>query len=67
MKREDIILPEGVTLKDIRVKFLLNKNRKHIIGDEFDENKSVNENSVAFLTKMYKENRLVELWDMIKD
>lgn len=61
-----IALPEGITLRQVRVKFLQHKNRKALMGADFDEKKSINENSVRFLTKIESEGRLAELWNKMK-
>lgn len=59
-------LPEGITLRQIRVKFLQNKNRKALIGADFNDNETINENSIRFLNKMEAEGRLTELWNNMK-
>lgn len=59
-------LPEGITLRQIRVKFLQNKNRKALIGVDFDDKETMNENSIRFLNKMEEEGRLTELWNNMK-
>lgn len=61
-----VILPEGITLRQIRVKFLQSKNRKALIGADFDEKETINENSIRFLNKMEDEGRLIELWNNMK-
>ena len=60
------VLPENVSLRQVRVKFLQQKNRKTLMGSDFDEKETINENSIRFLAKMEAEGRLVELWNKMK-
>jgi len=61
-------LPEGVTDRTVKYKFLQLDNPKSIMRHmhySYDENKSHNRNCVDFLNKVQSEQRFVELWDAI--
>ena len=61
-------LPEGVTDRTVKYKFLQLDNPKSIMRRmhySYDENKSHNRNCVDFLNKVQSEQRFVELWDAI--
>ena len=62
-------LPEGVTDRTVKYKFLQLDNPKSIMRHmhySYDENKSHNRNCVDFLNKIQSEQRFVELWDKWK-
>lgn len=58
-------LPEGVSLRKIRVAFLQSPKPQFYIRkfSQYDTNKSMSENCADFLNKMESENRLLELWN----
>ncbi len=62
-------LPEGVTERTIKYKFLQLGNPKAVMKRmrySYDGNKSYNKNCIEFLNKMQAEHRMLELWNEIK-
>jgi predicted phosphodiesterase len=64
-------LPEGVSKRDVMIKFQGYKNRKKIIKniypDAYDENISSNSNCIHFLARVEQSNDWDKLWNEIKD
>ena len=62
------VLPEGVTDRTVKYKFLQLTNPRSIMRRmrySYDENKSHNRNCVDFLNTIQSEQRFAELWDAI--
>jgi len=59
------VLPEGVTVRKVRIAFLQKPNQKYYIDkmDKFDDSCSMSENCVRFLKRMEENGRLTELWN----
>lgn len=58
-------LPEGVTMRKIRIAFLQKSNQKSYIDRmaQYDVKCSMSENCVRFLKKMEEDGRMSELWE----
>ena len=62
------VLPEGVTNRTVKYRFLQLDNPKTIMKCmhySYDENKSHNKNCIDFLNNMQSERRMLELWNKI--
>lgn len=68
-KRQIEVLPENISIRQIRLAFLQCPTRINIIKEynEYDEQKSVNENCVLFLKQMEDRGKLHELWNKLKN
>lgn len=66
-KKQVEIFPDNVSIRQIRLSFLQYPTRRNLIQelDEYDENKSLNENCILFLKKMEDKGKLVELWNKL--
>lgn len=63
------MLPKGITERTVKYKFLQLDNPKAIMRNlnySYDEDKSHNKNCIDFLNKMQSEQRMLELWNEIK-
>lgn len=62
-------LPDGLTLRKIRITFLQLPDQKHFINkmDRYDDSCSMSENCVRFLKKMEDDGRMLELWNEVKN
>lgn len=61
-------LPEGVTERTVKYRFLQLDNPKAIMNSmhySYDEHKSHNKNCIDFLNNMQSEQRMLELWNKI--
>jgi hypothetical protein len=73
MKRENnkalANLPDGVSVYTVKRKFIQLKNPKAIIDrmGHYDKEKTHSRNCLDFLNQMESENRMVELWEEIKN
>lgn len=63
-------LPEGITIREIRVKFVSRPDNKRIINsvyhDFFDETQTSHTNNVNFLKKINEDNKWIELWSKMQ-
>ena len=63
-------LPDGVTIRDIRVKFVSRLDTKRIINSIyhgfFDESQTAHTNNVNFLKKINEDNKWIELWNKMQ-
>lgn len=63
-------LPEGITIREIRVKFVSRPDNKRIINsvyhDFFDETQTSHTNNVNFLKKINEDNKWIELWNKMQ-
>ena len=63
-------LPDGVTIRDIRVKFVSRLDTKRIINSIyrgfFDESQTSHTNNVNFLKKINEDNKWIELWNKMQ-
>ena len=63
-------LPDGVTIRDIRVKFVSRLDTKRIINSVyhgfFDETQTSHTNNVNFLKKINEDNKWIELWNKMQ-
>lgn len=57
-------LPEGITKREVRYRFIQSPKATQIMKefDMYDKTKSLSANSVFFLNALEEQNRLVELW-----
>lgn len=63
-KKNQSDLPQGVTIRKVRIAFLQLPNQRHYINkmDQYDDNFSLSENCVRFLRRMEESGRMAELW-----
>lgn len=63
-------LPDGVTIREIRVKFVSRPDNKRIINSVyhnfFDEAQTSHTNNVNFLKKINEDNKWIELWSRMQ-
>jgi len=63
-------LPEGITIREIRVKFVSRPDNKRIINsvyhDFYDETQTSHTNNVNFLKKINEDNKWIELWSKMQ-
>lgn len=64
-KKNQPELPQGVTIRKVRIAFLQLPSQKPYINkmDQYDDSFSVSENCVRFLRKMEESGRMAELWN----
>lgn len=67
-KKKQPELPQGVTIRKVRIAFLQKPYQEIYINkmDHYDDSISLNENCVRFLKKMEETGRMAELWSELK-
>lgn len=67
MEKQNETLPVGTTVRKIQYEFIHSPKAKKIMKElnMYDTSKSLSQNVVLFLNRMYQDNRMSELWNMI--